>query len=68
MPDMLHPHAYHGVQFLDYYKSIIVIGGENCTFCELYDMKTGLWRNLPEMKIPRAHSILYLAKYPYKLS
>ena len=67
MPDMLHPHAYHGVQFLDYYKSIVVIGGENCGFCELYDMKTGLWRDLPEMKIPRAHSILYLDKITHKL-
>ena len=67
MPDMLHPHAYHGVQFLDYYKSIIVIGGENCTFCELYDMKTGQWRDLPEMKIPRAHCILYLDKMTHKL-
>ena len=67
MPDMLHPHAYHGVEFLDYYKSIIVIGGENCTFCELYDMKTGQWRDLPEMKIPRAHCILYLDKITHKL-
>ena len=67
MPEMLHPHAYHGVQFLDYYKSIVVIGGENCTFCELYDMKTGQWRDLPEMKIPRAHSILYLDKITHKL-
>ena len=67
MPDMLNPHAYHGVQFLDYYKSIVVIGGENCTSCELYDMKTGQWRNLPEMKIPRAHCILYLDKMSHKL-
>ena len=67
MPDMLHPHAYHGVQFLDYYKSIIVVGGENCPFCELYDMKTGQWRDLPQMKIPRAHSILYLDKMTHKL-
>ena len=67
MPDMLHPHAYHQVQFLDYYKSVVVIGGENCAFCELYDMKTGQWRDLPEMKIPRAHSILYLDKMTHKL-
>ena len=67
MPDMLNPHAYHGVQFLDYYKSIVVIGGENCTSCELYDMKSGQWRNLPEMKIPRAHCILYLDKMSHKL-
>ena len=62
MPEMLKPHAYHSVQFLDYYKSIIVVGGENSTFCELYDLSTGLWRELPEMKTPRANTILYLDK------
>ena len=62
MPEMIKPHAYHSVQFLDYYKSIIVIGGENSSFCELYDLSTGLWRELPEMKTPRANSILYLDK------
>ena len=67
MPDMLNPHAYHGVQFLEYYKSIIIIGGENCTSCELYDMKTGIWRNLPDLKIPRANCILYLDKITHRL-
>ena len=67
MPDMIHPHAYHGVQFLDYYKSIVVIGGENCSYCEIYDMKTGLWKDLPEMKVPRAHCILYLDKITHRL-
>ena len=67
MPDMLNPHAYHGVQFLDYYKSIVVIGGENCSSCELYDMKTGQWRNLPDLKIPRANCILYLDKITHRL-
>ena len=67
MPDMLNPHAYHGVQFLDYYKSIVVIGGENCSSCELYDMKTGQWRALPDLKIPRANCILYLDKITHRL-
>ena len=67
MHDMLNPHAYHCVQFLDYYKSIVVIGGENCTSCELYDMKTGQWRNLPDLKIPRANCILYLDKITHRL-
>ena len=67
MPDMLNPHAYHGVQFLDYYKSIIIIGGENCSSCELYDMKTGQWQNLPNLKIPRANCILYLDKITHRL-
>ena len=62
MPDMLKPHAYHSVDFLDYYKSIVVVGGENISSCELYDMNTGEWRDLPEMKIPRAHCGIYLDK------
>ena len=67
MPDMLKPHAYHVVQFLDYYKSIVVIGGENCPSCELYDMKTGLWQNLSDLRIPRANCILYLDKIAHRL-
>ena len=62
MPEMLKPHAYHSVDFLDYYKSIVVVGGENISSCELYDMNTGEWRDLPEMKIPRAHCGIYLDK------
>lgn len=62
LPDMLKPHAYHAVDFLDYYKSIVVVGGENISSCELYDMNTGEWRDLPEMKIPRAHCGIYLDK------
>ena len=67
MPEMIHPHAYHAVEFLEYYKSIVVIGGQNCTFCEIYDMKTGIWKDLPQLKIPRAHCILYLDKITHIL-
>jgi hypothetical protein len=63
MPEMLKPHAYHSVEFLDYYKSIIVIGGENSNACEIYDLNTGLWRELPDLNIPRAHCNLYLDKF-----
>ena len=65
MPEMLKPHAYHSVEFLDYYKSIIVIGGENSNACEIYDLNTGLWRELPDMNIPRAHCNLYLDKFTH---
>ena len=67
MPDMVHPHAYHSVEFLEYYKSIVVIGGQNCTSCEIYDMKAGQWKDLPSLKIPRAHSILYLDRITHIL-
>ena len=67
MPEMIHPHAYHSVEFLEFYKSIIIIGGQNCGFCEIYDMKTGLWKDLPSLKIPRANCILYLDKITHIL-
>ena len=67
MPEMLHPHAYHSVEFLEYYKSIIIIGGQNSGSCEIYDMKTGLWKDLPSLKVPRAHCILYLDKITHIL-
>ena len=62
MTEMLKPHAYHSVLFLDYYKSIIVVGGENCSSCELFDLTTQNWRELPDLKIPRACCTLYLDK------
>jgi hypothetical protein len=65
MPEMLKPHAYHSVDFLDYYKSIIVLGGENSVSCELYDLNTGLWRALPDLNVPRAHCNLYLDKFAH---
>lgn len=67
MPDMIHSHAYHEVQFLDYYKSIVIIGGENCGNCEIYDMNTGQWKDLPDLNIPRANCISYLDKITHKL-
>ena len=63
LPDMLKPHAYHSVYYLDYYKAIIVLGGENSSSCELYDLNTGNWHELPDMNVPRAHCNLYLDKF-----
>ena len=67
MREMICPHAYHSVQFLDYYKSIIVIGGENSSQCELYDLNVGLWRRLPDLNIPRSFCNLYLDKFTHAL-
>ena len=67
MREMICPHAYHSVKFLDYYKSIIVIGGENSSQCELYDLNVGLWRRLPDLNIPRSFCNLYLDKFTHAL-
>ena len=63
MPEMINPRAYHSIEFIDYFKSIIVIGGENNKTCELYDMYNSKWRNLPELNFPRAHSCIYLDRF-----
>jgi hypothetical protein len=67
MPQMINPHSYHSVQFLNFYKSIIVVGGENCSSCEIYDLNLGKWNSLPDLNIPRAHSNLYLDKYTHAI-
>lgn len=64
---MINPHSYHSVQFLNFYKSIIVVGGENCSSCEIYDLNLGKWNSLPDLNIPRAHSNLYLDKYTHAI-
>jgi hypothetical protein len=65
MPEMLKPHAYHSVEFLDFYKSIIVVGGEKSAACEIFDLFTGLWKELPDMNIPKAHCNLFLDKFTH---
>lgn len=67
MPDMIKPHAYHAIEYLEYYKSILVIGGENSSNCELYDMYSGQWRALPDLKYPRANPNIYLDKMTHML-
>lgn len=67
LPEMIFPHCYHSVEFLDFYKSIVVLGGENSGKCELYDMREKMWRALPEMNVPRAHCNLYLDKYSHTI-
>ena len=63
MPEMINSRAYHSIEFIDYFKSIIVIGGENNKTCELYDMYNSKWRNLPELNFPRTHCCIYLDRF-----
>ena len=60
MPDMINKRAYHSIEFLESYKSILVVGGENNPTCELYDMYSSKWRNLPELNYARANCCIYL--------
>ena len=60
MPDMITKRAYHSIEFLESFKSILVVGGENNATCELYDMYSSKWRSLPELNFGRANSCIYL--------
>ena len=63
MPEKLKPHAYHYVECLDNYKSMIVLGGENSVSLELYIFKYWIIESFPDMNVPRAHCNLYLDKF-----
>ena len=67
MPDMIKTHAYHSIEYLEYYKAILVIGGENNGACEIFDMFSGKWKPLPELNYPRANTCVYLDKMTHML-
>lgn len=60
MQDMIDPRAYHSIEYLEFFKSILVIGGENNASCELYDMYANQWKPLPDLNYPRSNSSIYL--------
>lgn len=67
MENMPNPHAYHTMEYLHYYKSILVIGGENNTCCELFDLYTEKWTTLPDLNFPRANPSVYLDKFTNRI-
>lgn len=67
LPDMINPHAYHSIEFLDYYKSILIVGGENNPYCDLFDITSGKWISLPELNFSRANPSLFLEKNTHML-
>ena len=67
MENMPNPHAYHTMEYLHYYKSILVIGGENNCCCDLFDLYTEKWTSLPDMNYPRANPSVYLDKFTNRI-
>lgn len=62
LPEMLKPHSYHSLYYIDNYNSILVIGGENNSSCELFQRNTNTWVNLPDMNFPKANCNIYYDK------
>ena len=52
-------HSYHSIEYLENFDSIIVIGGENSSSCEIMDLDSKKWTKLPSLNYPRANSNIY---------
>ena len=48
-------HSYHTLEYIEKYDCIILIGGQNCSVCEIMDMDLKKWHKLPELNYPRAN-------------
>ena len=60
LPDLNTTHSYHTVEYLENYDSIICIGGENSSSCEIMNLESKKWYKLPNLNIPRANCNIYL--------
>lgn len=71
LQDMTFPRSYHSITFHESLKSLVVIGGENCNKCEMYDFYLNMWNTIPELNIPRADANIFIDKvgtFAYVLS
>ena len=59
LSDLNNTHSYHTVEYLENYNSIICIGGENSSSCEIMDLEDKKWHKLPSLNIPRANCNIY---------
>jgi len=60
--NMLNPHSYHSMEYLDNYDCFVVIGGENNKWVELFDIFTQKWSKLPDLNIPRANINIFTSE------
>ena len=59
LPDMIFPHSYHTVDYLENFDCIISVGGENSSHCEIMNLENKNWIKLPNLNNPRANANLY---------
>ena len=57
--DLNTAHSYHSVEYLDNYDSILCIGGENSSSCEIMNLENKKWYQLPSLNSPRANCNIY---------
>ena len=61
--DMIVPHAYHSMEYLDNYDCFLVMGGENNKSVELFDIFTNKWSRLPDLNVARANLNIYFDEF-----
>ena len=52
-------HAYHTIEYLDNFDTLIVVGGENSPSCEIMDLDSKKWNRLPPLNCARANANIY---------
>ena len=52
-------HSYHSIEYLDNFDCLIVIGGELNCICELFDIYSQKWIQIPNLKSPKANANIY---------
>ena len=65
--NMIKPHSYHSMEYLENYDCFIVIGGENNKWVELFDIFTQKWNKLPDLNVPRANINIYFDEFTSEL-
>ena len=65
--NMLNPHSYHSMEFLENYDCFVIVGGENNRWVELFDIFTQKWSKLPDLNIPRANINIYFDEFTSEL-
>ena len=65
--NMLNPHSYHSMEYLDNYDCFVIVGGENNRCVELFDIFTQKWSQLPDLNIPRAIINIYFDEFTSEL-
>ena len=65
--NMLNPHSYHSMEYLDNYDCFVIVGGENNCCVELFDIFTQKWSQLPDINVPRAIINIYFDAFTSEL-
>lgn len=57
--DSIFYHCYHSLEMIENYDCFVMIGGEKCRACEMYDLQKDDWVALPELNFARANTSVY---------